>query len=116
MPWLGRRHKGQRAVVADLSDKIAGTPQPALGNITALRLDLEKALPLRASIGGERRVVAALNGEVQRRQVGPGGDLVSLSPGGERVTRCHGLADRRLDRVEVDEGSEAQAYLLSAAD
>ena len=115
MPWLRRRDKGQRAIGADLSDKIAGAPQPASGLIPPLRLDLEEALPPRAAIGDERGALAALDGQTQRRQVGPGSDLVSLSSRGERVAGGQGLADRRLDRVKVDEGSETQACSLSVA-
>src|SRR5271155_5845835 len=116
MPRLGSRHKGQGAIVADLTGKIPGTPQPAVGIVTALRLDLEEALPPRAAISGERRAFAAFDGQAQRRQIGPGGDLVSLSSRGERVLGCERLADRRLEGAEVYEGSKAQACLMSAAE
>src|SRR5207245_11609214 len=54
MPWLRCRDKGQGPIAADLADEIARAPQPASRLITALRLDLEEALPLPAAIGDER--------------------------------------------------------------
>src|SRR5271154_435259 len=44
VPRLCRRDQGQRAILADLSDKVAGTPQPTSRIVTTLRLNLVEVL------------------------------------------------------------------------
>ena len=116
MPSLRRSDQGQRAILADLSGKVAGAPQPASRIVTALRLDVVEALAARAAIGGKGRAFGALHGQPQNRQIRPGADLVSVAPDGQRIARGERLADRCLERTKIDQGSEPQADAPAVAE
>ena len=116
MPSLGCSDQRQRAILADLSGKVAGAPQPAPRIVTALRLDVVKALAAHAAIGGKGRAFGALHRQPQSRQIRPGADLVSVAPDGQRIARGQRLTDRRLERTKVDQGSHPQADAPAVAE
>ena len=116
MPSLGCSDQRQRAILADLSGKVAGAPQPAPRIVTALRLDVVKALAAHAAIGGKGRAFGALHRQSQSRQIRPGADLVSVAPDGQRIARGQRLTDRRLERTKVDQGSHPQADAPAVAE
>src|SRR6476646_7647340 len=116
MPSLRCSDQGQRAILADLSGKVAGAPQPASRIVTALRLDVVETLAAQAAIGGKSRAFGTLHRQPQDWQIQPGADLVSVAPDGQRIAREERLADRRLERANVDQGSHPQADAPAVAE